>query len=148
MFITELKNIFWTNLFAGILFPVYHALELHFACYHCVQLLKTSSKWTTSKIGLSGYVWGVFEAASPSKSTEVQAITSARAVLFRSLSPDDSFVIGFGVTHGAGSLNRGATETDFIEKGLYSLRTGFLIAKKNVLANDMTLIISGWDNGK
>jgi len=26
MFITELKNIFWTNLFAGILFPIYHTL--------------------------------------------------------------------------------------------------------------------------
>ncbi|XP_054673174.1 probable G-protein coupled receptor 85 isoform X2 [Grus americana] len=93
------------------------------------------------------YAWGVFEAASPTTCTEEQRITRTRAVLFRSPCPDDSFVIGFGATHSAGSLNPSATETGFMEKGLYSLRTGFVIAKK-VLANDIPLIISGWDNRK
>lgn len=74
-------------------------------------------------------MWGVFEAASPPKSTEAQRIISTHVGFFHSLSPDDGFVIGFGVTHGAGSLNQGTTETGFIEKALYSLSTGFLIAK-------------------
>lgn len=75
-------------------------------------------------------MWGVSEAASPTKCTEVQRITGTCAVLFGSPSPDDSFVIGFGVTCGAGSLNRGTAETGFIEKGLDSLQRGILIAKK------------------
>lgn len=74
-------------------------------------------------------MWGTFEAASPPKSTEAQRIISTRVGFFRSLSPDDGFVIGFGVIHSAGSLNQGTTETGFIEKALYSLSTGFLIAK-------------------
>lgn len=110
------------------------------------SLFETSNNWTISKIGLSGYVSGGFEAASHTKGTKVQRITSVCMVLFHSLSPDDSFVIGFGVTHGTGSLNQGTTGTGFIEKGLYSSRTGFLIAKKHVLANDIPLIIWGWDN--
>lgn len=52
---------------------------------------------------------------------------------FHCLSPDNNFVIGFGVAHSAGSLNGGTTETGFTERVLYSLRTGFLITKKNPL---------------
>ena len=73
---------------------------------------------------------GVFEAASATRCIKVQKITRTRVDLFHSLSPDDSFVIGFRVAQGAGSLNQGAIETELIEKGLYSLRLGFSILKK------------------
>lgn len=67
---------------------------------------------------------------------------------FHCLSPDNNFVIGFGVAHSADRLNWGTTETGFTERVLYSLRTGFLIAKKTLLDNNTPLIISGWDNRK
>lgn len=73
---------------------------------------------------------GVFEAANPVRCIKVQEITSTCADLFHSLSVADSSVIGFGVSEGTGSLSQGAIESEFIEKGLHSLRIAFLIAKK------------------
>lgn len=147
MFLTELKNMFWTNLLTNQQYYFLYVIHYSLNCYCCVQLFKTCSKRTMCKIGFSVNVWAAFESASPTKWTEVQRITSTCAGIFQCLSPGNNFEIGFGVAHSAGRVNWGSTETGFTERDVL-FENRIPKSKENPLGWYIPLLIPGWDNRK